>query len=350
MPRQFRDFYKSLCGDVPKLSEPKAQLIINDALEQIYDSYLWHFLIEQSYISVPDQVNTGTLSLIQGSASVTPDATAKALLDSIGLSPPITERQLRIGSQQLYEIAGYDSAALSDNLTLTQPYLGETDSASSYTIYRGYFSPPLYSGVGDPTLDFVRFKLIHNRVPGYFPLVKKTQADLNQWDPQRNYKSDPYWYAPFRTRSRKLVDGVWVADDTPLFEFHPHPVAARTLFCLYQRRGTLLTADTDALPSPLTQQLVLSLSRYLAYEWADSNKGMYPVDLGTVNWARKRSELMDPNNRGSYPHQLGLAIKLDREMFLSSYLGNYYKDLYSQGFPGGSWPQNHGVSLGYSAI
>lgn len=351
----FRDFYKSLAGDIPKLSEPKAKLIINDALRQVFDSYLWHFLIASDYIIIPAQVITGTMLMTRGSTGVTPNASAKAILDTFGLLPPLTDCQLRItgsGSQgsQCYEIAAYDSSLGSNNLSLSKPYLGTNNPSATYSIYRAYFSPPLSADLaGNPLLDFVRFKVIHNRETGYFPLQSKSQQWVNDRDPLRNSRGDPYYYAPYRVRDRNTdSSGVITRDDTPLFEFWPHPTTYRNLFCLYQRKGLPLVNDADTLPHPITQQLLMTLSRYLAYEWADSNRGQHK-ELLAVNWSRKRSELMDLSNRGSYPHQLGLAIKQSREAFLASDISNYYYQCYT-GVPGGNYYQNHAISAGYPII
>lgn len=341
----FRDFYKSLSGDVPKLSEPKAKLIINEALSQIYDSFLWHFLIEQSYIIIPDQLSTGTLALTRGSTTVTPDATAKALLDTFGLLPPLTDCQLRIGSGQPYEITDYDDSLPTDNITLSQPYLETSNPTATYSIYRAYFHPPLSTdSLGNPILDFVRFKLIHNRVPGNRPLALVTQQWINSRNPQRNSGAEPYAYAPFRVRS---------SDDMPLYEFEPPPTVGRNLFVLYQRKGLSLVNDLDTLPSPLNTQLLMKLARYLAYEWADSHKGEYRVELASVNWQRKMSDIMNGQgvrDRGTYPHLLGLAIKQSREIFFSSYLGSYYNEIYGGSYPGGNFYQDHAIAGGYSNI
>jgi hypothetical protein len=353
----FRDYYKSLCGDVPKLSEPKAKIIINDALQQIFDSYLWHFLIAQDYIIVPNQVILGTVAVTRGLATVTPNATSKAILDSFGLLPPLTDCQLRITGRgslggQPYEIVGYDSSLPTDNLTLSRSYLGATNPTASYSIYRAYFSPPLSSDLaGNPFLDFVRFKVIHNREIGFRPMQLTSQKWINDTDPLRSSPGDPYRYAPFRTRDRifDTSSGTYLRDDTPLFEFWPYPVAQRNFFCVWQRRGSQLVADEDTIPSPLTQNLLMTLARYLAYEWADSNKGQHK-ELTNVNWSRKRSEIMDPRSRGSFNILLGQAIKLDREIFLASDIGNYYYDIYGRGFPGGDWYKSHAISGGYSVL
>lgn len=344
----FRDFYKALEGDVPKLSEPKAKQIINEALSQIYDSHLWHFLIEQSYIIIPNQLTTGTLAFVRGSRGVTPSVAAKAALDSFGLLPPLTDCQVRIGNGQPYEIASYDNAASSDNITLSQPYLDTSNPTATYSIYRAYFSPPFSTdSSGSPIFDFLRFKIIHNRVPGNRPLTLVTQDWINKRNPQRNSGAEPYAYAPFSNRA---------SDGVPLYEFEPPPTVSRNLFCIYQKRGQALVNDRDTIPSPLTTQLLMKLARYNAYEWADSHKGEFKAELASVNWQRKMSDIMygqgigQVRDRGTYPHLLGLAIKQDREIFSGSQLGSYYNEIYGVGYPGGSYLQNHAFAGGYSNL
>jgi len=343
----YRDFYKALAGDVPKLSEPKAQQLINDALRQIYNSHLWGFLFEQSYILIPDQLKSGTMNVQKGSKQVVPDATAKTAINAFGLTPPITDCQLRVGSGQPYEIDAWDGT----NLILSQPYREATNASTAYNIYRAYFSPPLSTDFsGTPVLDFKRFRFIHNRIPGYTPLKMRQQPDLNQADPQRKSFSDPYWYAPFRYRQfRTQADLTLIKDKTPLYEFWPHPTASRNLFCIYERRGLSLSDDSDELPFVLSSDLLMSLARFKAYEWADAHKGEFK-ELQPVNWSNKRRELIDPSNRGSYLYLLGQAIKLDREVFLTSDLGNYYKELYMSNYPGGNYYQNHSVAGGYVGL
>ncbi len=339
----YRQLYKSLVGDIPKLPEPKAQELINEALRQIYDHYLWHFLLEQNYIIIPDLVATGLISVTRGLTTATPNAAAKAVLDNFGLLPPLTDCQLRIGIGQPYFISAYDSLAVSDNLTLDRPYLEDTNPTAAYSIYRAYFRPPLSTESGTPSLDFVRFKYIHNREPAYKPLRTTSQDYLNRIDPTRDSKSEPLCYAPLSSR---LIDGTRY----PFYEFWPHPTTSRNLFCIYQRRGKPLVEDEDEVPQPVTEELVKSLARYKAYEWADSHKGEFKSELLSVNWSRKRSEIMDIRSLDGYPQLLGRAIKQDREIFLSSMLSNYYLEIYGQQTPGGNYYVNHAIAGGYASI
>jgi hypothetical protein len=75
-------------------------------------------------VKMPATINTGTVSVTQGSAVVTPDSDALAVL-----TPDVVGRWIRVETFW-YEVGNFDGATI----TLTMDYVEDTNSSASYNI------------------------------------------------------------------------------------------------------------------------------------------------------------------------------------------------------------------------
>lgn len=108
MPRNFKDWWNSLMGDIPALDQFRAQDFINYAWRDIREARRWSFLTAESSLDFPDEITTGTASVSQFSDVVVGSTAARAVWDALNLNMPITDRQFRVGTGPLYQIIAYD--------------------------------------------------------------------------------------------------------------------------------------------------------------------------------------------------------------------------------------------------
>jgi len=96
---------------------------IRDRYIEILDALDWTRLQKTVALSLPAEINAGTVDLVNGSANVTGSAT--------GWTVAISGRRFRVTGQSEYYTVTYVSAT---SATLDRPYLGETDTELAYRI------------------------------------------------------------------------------------------------------------------------------------------------------------------------------------------------------------------------
>src|SRR5690348_11824274 len=101
---------------MPALSPEQAEDFINDAWRDIREANeQWSFLLGEEYWIAPASITLTGLTVTQFSATVL--LTHATLLQVAGLNnPPITQRQLRFGSNggPIYEIASTNALKVTD--------------------------------------------------------------------------------------------------------------------------------------------------------------------------------------------------------------------------------------------
>lgn len=292
-----RELSSELMGHVPRLSYLLARKSVNAAWKDVRDARLWSFGVAEDAFYAPPVVTTGAVAVTLGSAAVTADATAKAVLDTLGLLSPITERQFRINTNgPIYNISAYVTAT--GVITLDRVYLESTQAAATYQIYRAYFEPPD---------DFLRFESIWNPVDGYPLRTGMTNAEVSIRDPIRGAQGLAYYVASYKVNT---VTG------RPIYEFWPHPTSERTYQHIYVRKGIDLT-DDESIPVTLNPEVLHQRSLYHAYQWAMANRGRFQ-ELQGVDWRFLRSD----TNR-NYETVLQRAKVKDDEIFLMNWVIPY---------------------------
>ena len=292
----FLAYYSNLKSWVPKLPVELAKKLVNRARVDIYSARLWSFLIVESQLTSPPLISAGSATFTQYQNTVTGDATASAAWTGLA-NPIITFRQIRQSSGPIYNIIGADftnpNAVV---LTLDRPYQEGTGANTGYSIYQAYY-PPTDPDTNAPTADFVKWLSIYDPINGYALKLNMTQQRLNQLDPLRGDVGQPYFVSTYKDSLDSNGDPI------PFFELWPHPTDGVSRKCFYKKGALDFSAATDALPSELPVELLEVRARYRAYEWAEANKGTHP-ELQKTNWLAMRQELMNPNDRSSYPYLL----------------------------------------------
>lgn len=297
----YRQLYSELVGYVPKLPVQLAQTLADQAWKDIRDSRFWSFLIGQTMLEAPAMIDAGYASVTQYSTSVTLDATASAAVTGLS-NPLLTLRQFRQSGGTIYNITAADfTVPAAVVLTLDQPFQSTTTTTASYQIYRCYYTPP--------DSDFKRWESIIDPTNAYqFVDVNWTRKEIDRYDPQRSSQGLPYYMASY-----KLIT-VGTDNYVPAFEMWPHPVYQIGYPAVYQKAGADFSGDSDTLPPQISRETAAYRARYLAYEWAEANKGRHPELQGT-NWLALRSSV-----DRDYQDSLKTDQKNDEETFLQNWV------------------------------
>lgn len=275
----FQSMQAELRGSVPKLDPSYAGTLINRAWRTVRERNLWSFLLFEGQWVAPPVANTGTVTVVQGTATATLDSTAKTALNTALAAQPyslITQRQFRIGFSGIYNIWSYDST--SGVLSLDRPFGEASASGAAYQIYQCYYVPQANSGATPTYLsDFKGWISVRN-IQNFIDLYtdRYTRAQLDEIDPQRMSYFFPTDVVPY-------VPDTNPASATyryPRFELWGGPLS-NYIYQLYgMRRGLDLALPTDTLPPPVGEDCVLALARVYAYEWAEANKQLAPRAVG----------------------------------------------------------------------
>ena len=99
---------------------------INRALDRISGLYEWPWLLEEGFFTTADDYTAGTVSINNGSKTLTGASTT--------FTSSMVGRKVRIGSENaFYEIVTFNSTT---ELLIDQPYQGSNQSGATYRIYQ----------------------------------------------------------------------------------------------------------------------------------------------------------------------------------------------------------------------
>lgn len=323
MGSTFKHLVRELNGWVKPLPPSFCKILINKALESIYDEHDWSSLIvKDAYIIIPKAITTGLVSVNKFSNIITINTDLKTILDDIENDinqPRVVGRQIRVKgpdsvqARLLYNIINYDS--INSQLTIDPIYLGDDVVSTQFEIVKSRIKPAndvIYNGL--PLLDFKSFDYV-----GDLRNRRKLHLDYNidEKDPDRNNTGTPFAISPYGVDSSGNL----------IFEFYPYDKYGSDKIYKVRayRKGVLLVNDSDTIPQPFPDELILVKARIKAYEWCDANKST-KEELQKTNWQNLIAVLNSPNNTEGYPTLLEKAKLRDEEMFPRAYIGNMDDD------------------------
>lgn len=271
-----------LRGCVPKLPIAYCKTLINRAWQDTREANLWSFNLYESAWITPPPVNTGTVTMTQGSASITFDATATAALNAMVAANPyvsVTQLQFRPGTVAgiagIYNIIQYDS--VSGAATLDRIFADPSGVGVTFSVYQNYYVPPFK--------DHLAWISIRNMSMFLDMILTATKEEIDELDPQRSWYQFPTHVIPFSQDTRGA--GTPNASATlgyMMFELWGIPYNPFTYDCYGLRRGADLVNPTDTLPfqvgTSFGEELVMARARFYAYEWAEANKDAAPRNQG----------------------------------------------------------------------
>lgn len=370
----FLDYSNRLRQWVPALSPPQAEDFINQAWRDIREANdQWSFLLDTEYWLAPPSINLSGLTVTQFSATVILTYATIQQIANLN-NPPITQRQLRfsLSGGPIYSISASDVNQLSDGaitaatttltstsgpfstddigklivvegagpgggelqttisayisptqvtlalaasvtvgptatftygsaLTLDRVYNETTNTSQSALLYRVYYSPL--------STNFQRIDHMIDPITGYEFGWEVWPIDaLDRMDPQRAAVTQPYEVFLHHFDS---VTGL------PVFELWPGPTTLRAYVVTLWRLGEDFSDDDDALPPQITEELLMTRARMLAYEWGASatpDPRLRQSYFSLMSYARSRY-----STEGQPGRPLGLldqSIRRDEEIAL----------------------------------
>jgi hypothetical protein len=317
----FAELVSKVTGWVSGIPPTLCKDLIKEVKKNIYNERDWSFLFEESYLTIPKLINTGTISINRGSLVGTISNDLKALLDSIDITigqVDMIGRQIRIrnsaskiGLNRVYTIVGYNSGL--SQITLNVPYLDESAINSPIEIFKAYYTAPFYK---NNQIDFRSFYAIADLRQNQKINLIGSYADLNKTDPNRTNSGNPY----------SIYQAGLDSSGNQLFELYPNPKPASDLIykVAYFRNGESFDEEEN-IPKPLTSKLFLSAAKVQAYEWAETHKGEF-ANLMKTSWQN-----MIVLNSKVYEAELIQCINSDEDSFSQSLI--YYDDMDYFGIP-----------------
>lgn len=267
---------RRLSLEVPGLADSYAKTLLNEALGHIHDEQMWSYQLKESNWLTPGLLfnsgsgagpgsSAGSVTFTPYSNQVVGDATASAAWAAYAKRPLLTELQIRSPYYSLYNIVGYDvtSNPPFGTFTLDRPWLEPLSTAGqAYMIYQAYFVVPVS--------DFRRFLAARdtsNNAP--MDYWSKSQKDLSVEDPQRTIFNNPVYFVPYEVDQRPNSSTA----GQMMYELWPHPLSILPYSYDYLRRGPELTAPSDTVPYPITEDMVLWQAKSSAYLYKEAQKG-----------------------------------------------------------------------------
>lgn len=312
----FRDMYRELEGWVAGLPFGLSRTLINRALEKIYEANNWSFQIQESGWFTPGLiaptgtgVSAGTITATLGSTTITGNATAKATWNAIPAPFLITQMQIRLPAYALYDVVAYDSGT--GVINIDRPWSEPAGVSLQYMLYQTYFTAPVP--------DFKRWLAVRDFTNAANLIWWEwRQKDLDMFDPQRTVFQNPDHVVPYKVDTRENTS----TPGSMRFELYPQPLSQLPYSLYFVRKGPQLVNPGDTLPYPLTEKLVTSRARMLAYEFQEAQKGT-DVQRGAGSdfkflYQAAEAEYDGGEHARAGPHQGGYLLdakKVDRDIY-----------------------------------
>ena len=230
----FRTLKLELVSFVPELNNIQAGLKINRSIQHLLDAHPWSFLKQEAFIHTVSPYNTGTVAVVDGSATVTGSSTA--------WTAAMVGRFIRFGDNiPISVIQSINTVA--QTLVLTDVWSGAAMSASGYSIFQRYYAKPTLCR----DVISVRYDA---------SLLEKSQEYLNTLDPNRESTGQPVY---------------WSNVDNATLELWPVPDQEYMVCVRYNKLVPDLAAEADTTIIP--ERLVLAHARMAAYLQACAAQG-----------------------------------------------------------------------------
>lgn len=238
----FPDIWGRVLLRAPDVDPFIAQDFVRNAFRRVAERRRWSWLINFGQFIAPNAYVTGTVSVTQGSTTVTGVGTAWT-----SAVPSIAFQQFRIGlTAPIYTVA---SITDDTHIELDSPYGGPTATNTVYRIYQCFFPVPI---------DFHSFLTVWDPAMNWQLYLNVKQEELNQYDSQRATMGNP-WTVSYRDSSIYSPQVTPGTPPIPRYELWPH-ILGRTIPFLYESRATDLTDPNAVLPRYIRGDVLLESS------------------------------------------------------------------------------------------
>lgn len=328
----FLDMKSELAEAIPGLDRIYAGTLIRRAWRVVRDSNLWSFQLAQGGFSTPNVTTAGTITVPAvgtGGTTIIGDATASAAWAALPLQfqPPF--QQIRANGYSIYSIIDADytdpNAAV---LTLDRPFVDPLPFTAGvgYQMFMAYIAAPK---------GFKRWLNMADMFNCWPMDIWTSRRTTNLVDPARLYTSNPICVMGLGTDQR----GAGTANQSAtfgrqLYELYPNPSTAISYQTYYVWTGPELVNNSDELPYPITQEVVLEKAKTYAYEWAEARKDVMAAKGSGANYvvlkkdaessfqARLKSlRLLDKDSVDAYNIQMNSFMSQFRMPYFNSPVG-----------------------------
>jgi hypothetical protein len=266
---------------IPGLSRIYAGTLINRAWRVVQDSNLWSFQLGQGGFSTPNITTAGSVTVTGlGQNTLVGDAVASAAWLALPLYWQTTLQQIRITGYSIYSIVAMDATdptavilTLDRNFVDPLPFL----AGNEYQMFQAYIAAPP---------RFKRWLNVADMFNCWAMDIWTSRRDVNQWDPARLYTSNPDSLLPLGTDMRAGSSTF----GQMLYELYPNPSTQISYQTYYVADAPVLVNNSDTLPYPITQDVVLTKARVYAYEWAESRKDVMAAKGSGANYSALKKE------------------------------------------------------------
>jgi hypothetical protein len=314
----FIDMASELEQAIPGLDRIYAKTLVKRAWRVVRDANLWSFQLAQGGFSTPQVLTAGSVSLPGGLGSnqLVGDAVATAAWSALPFMFAPTVQQIRAKGYSIYSIIAFD--------TTTNPPFG------TLTLDRPFVDPlPQYTGVGYQMFQayipavkgFKRWLNVADMFNCWSIDIWTSRRTVNMFDPARLYTSNPVAILGLGADQRGAGTPTPSATlGQQLFELYPNPSSAISYQTYYVWDGPELVNNSDELPYPITQDVVLTKARTYAYEWTEARKDVMVAKGSGANYSQLKKE-----GEGEFLMRLKTLRLLDKEA-VDSYniqMGNF---------------------------
>ena len=325
------DMVSELTEATPGMSRVYAKTLVNRAWRVVRDASLWSFQLSQGGFSTPALLTSGSVSVPGGlgSTAVVGDATASAAWLALPFMFSPTVQQIRVTGYSIYSVIAIDSTdPAAVILTLDRPFVDPLTSFTGvgYQMFQAYIAAPP---------NFRRWLNIADLFNCYSLDIWAGRRTVNMGDPARLYTSNPECVMGIGTDQRGA--GTPNASATlgqMLYELYPNPSTAISYTTYFVADAADLVLNSDTLPYPITQEVVLSKARTYAYEWAESRKDVMTAKGSGANYGLLKKEadaefltrlktlrLIDKDQVDAYNIQMESFMARYRMPFFNSAIG-----------------------------
>jgi len=243
----FEGLWKRLRVFAPEAPIPLVQEFVNTAYSRALAYHLWNDLRGQSAAQVPALYNTGNVTVVQGSATVTG-------VNGAAFTTAMINRQFFTGAGTVADPSStgtlapyYTIIARPDatTLTLDRPYEKPTDATGdlTYSILQVYIEMPS---------DFLRFESIVDIDNNWKLHTNFRQEQINIWDAKRSVSGTTWIVASAPPR---FPSGG--AAEIQRYELWPKTSPGPKTFPFwYTKKPALLSAATDRPISPIRGDVI----------------------------------------------------------------------------------------------
>lgn len=264
----------------------------------------WSWATGEDQFTFPAAETTGTVTLTNGSSTVTGSGTAFSS-SHVGL------QFRKQGDPRIFTVTSYTSPT---EIELDRTWPAATEAGASFEIYRAYVTVPA---------NFRKFVAIKDPVDENIVLDYKSYEWLNRVDPERDDDGEPLY----------LVDLRWSSiDNRPMYEVWPHQKTQRDLHFLYEKDWGDYSR-TQALPYTIDGDVLKNYALSELCDWPGPDpqtpNPMYSTSRSAKFMARFIQGVED-------------MIRNDGEIYFRGLL-----EQYSDYFMGTDWVRSHAVPADY---